>query len=226
MDSPISRRRLVGAALALPLLTLPGCAGFGGFGMEDAIRRLLTLSSQRAFARLLEENGFFAHDVARIALPPELGGNGPTTLLAILLRQPAVRERLIRQVNKAAGEAADVAAPIVLQSIRSMSIAGALSIVRGGSTAATDYLQRQMGSAIFDAMLPEVGEALRLFDNDVVTEALRVATGIDFEGLGRDVALKASQGIYRAIGREEAAIRADPSATGDPVIEAVFGILR
>jgi hypothetical protein len=83
-----------------------------------------------------------------------------------------------------------------------------------------------MGSAIFDAMLPEVGEALRLFDNDVVTQVLRVATGIDFEGLRRDVALKASQGIYRAIGREEAAIRADPSATGDPVLEAVFGILR
>src|SRR3546814_4136312 len=136
MDSPISRRRLVGAALALPLLSLSACAGFGGFGMEDAIRRLLTLSSQRAFAQLLEENGFFAHDVARNALPPELGGNAPTTLLAALLRQPPVRERLMRQVNKAAGEAENVAAPIVLESIRGMTIADALSIVRGGSTAA------------------------------------------------------------------------------------------
>lgn len=194
--------------------------------MEEAIRRLLTLSSQRAFARLLEENGFFAHDVARIALPPELGGNAPTTLLAALLQQPAVRERLMRQVNKAAGEATNAAAPIVLESIRGMSIADAPSIVRGGSTAATDYLQRRMGNAIFDAMLPEVGEALHLFDNDIVTQALRAATGIDFAGLRHDVTLKASQGIYRAIGQEEAAIRADPAATGDPVLTAVFGVLR
>mgnify|MGYP003665316054 CR=1 FL=1 len=226
MDNLISRRGLVGAAFAFPLLALSGCAGGFGFNLEEAVRRLLTVSSHRAFARLLEENGFFAHDVARVVLPPELGGNGPTTLLAALLRTPAVRERLLRQVNKAAGEAADVTAPIVLQSIRGMSIGDALSIVRGGSTAATDYLQRRMGNAIFDAMLPEVGEALRLFDSEIVSQALRATTGIDFAGLRRDVALKASQGIYRAIAQEEAAIRADPSATGDPLLGAVFGVLR
>src|SRR3546814_14886224 len=93
----------------------------------------------------------------------------------------------MRQVNKAAGEAANVAAPIVLESIRGMTIADALSIVRGGSTAATDYLQRRMGNAIFDAMLPEVDEALRPFDNDIVTQAMRAATGIDFAGLRADV---------------------------------------
>jgi hypothetical protein len=226
MDNVLSRRGLIGAALALPLLTLPGCAGGFGFGLEEAVRRLLTLSSQRAFARLLEENGFFAHDVARVVLPSQLGGSRPTTLLAALLKQPAVQDRLLRQVNRAASQAAQVAAPIVTQSIRSMTIADALSIVRGGSTAATDYLERQMGNAIFDAMLPEVGEALQLFDNQIVTQALRAATGIDFAGLRQDVAMKASQGIYRAIAQEEAAIRADPSATGDPVLRSVFRVLR
>src|SRR3546814_14001787 len=103
----------------------------------------------------------------------------------------------MRQVNKAAGEAANVAAPIVLESIRGMTIADALSIVRGGSTAATDYLQRRMGNALFDAMLPDVDEAMRLFDNDIVTQAQPAAPGIDCAGLRPDLTLKASQGVYQ-----------------------------
>ncbi len=56
MDSTLTRRSLIGAGLALPLLTLPGCAaGIGGFSLEGAIRRLLTVSSQRAFAQLVQE---------------------------------------------------------------------------------------------------------------------------------------------------------------------------
>src|SRR3546814_13514900 len=84
MDSPISRRRLVGAALALPLISLSACAGFGGLGMEDAIRRLMTLSSQRAFSQLPVVNGLFAHDMVRIALTPELGGNETPTFTEAL----------------------------------------------------------------------------------------------------------------------------------------------
>lgn len=226
MDALLNRRTVIAAGLAVPLLALPGCiGGIAGLDLQGALRRLLTLSTQRAFARLLEENGFFEHAVARVTLPPELGGGGATSLLAALLRSEAVQRRLLQQVNKAAGRAADAAAPIVLEAIRGMRFVDAVSIVRGGSTAATDYLKERMGRAVFDAMFPGVGEALRLFDSEIVTQALRAATGIDFGGLQHDVALKASEGIYRAIAQEEAAIRANPSATGDPLIATVFGLL-
>jgi hypothetical protein len=107
-----------------------------------------------------------------------------------------------------------------------MSINDAVGIVRGGPTAATDYLARSMGTAIVDAMFPGVGQALRTFDNGILNQVMRAATGINFAGLQRHVAESAAQGIYRAIGREEAAIRANPRATGDPVIAGVFGVLR
>ncbi|QPQ55254.1 DUF4197 family protein [Allosphingosinicella flava] len=42
----------------------------------------------------------------------------------------------------------------------------------------------------------------------------------------RDVAAKAATGIYRAIGREEAAIRANPASANDPLLSGVFGVLR
>jgi hypothetical protein len=223
MGPLLTRRRLLAAGLLVPALALPGCSTLGGFGFEDAIRRLLTLSSQRAFARLLRDNGFFEDEFARIPLPPQLSGAG--TIASALLRTPVVQNQLLQVMNRAAANAAEVAAPIVYDSIRIMSFADTVSLVRGGPTAATDFLERSMGNAIVDAMFPGVGNALRLFDNGVVNQLVRAATGIDFSGLQRHVADSAARGIYRAIGREEAAIRANPRGTGDPVIAGVFGVL-
>lgn len=223
MDQLLSRRGLLAAGCALPLLALPACSAIPGFGMVDALRRLLTISSQRAFARLLTDEGFFQDDVARIPLPPQLAGAG--TAAGVLLGTPAVQNQLLRLMNRAAANAAEVAAPIVYESIRSMSFSDAMSLVRGGPTAATDFLQRSMGDAIVNAMFPGVGNALRTFDNGIVNQLVRTATGIDFGGLQSHVTRSAADGIYRAIGREEAGIRANPRETGDPAIIAIFGVL-
>ena len=221
MDILLGRRDLLATACTLPLLALPGCASIGGYLFEDAIRRLLTLSSQRAFARLLQENGFFEDEVARIGLPPQLEGAG--AVASALLRTPLVRNQMLQLMNRAAADAAEAAAPVVYDAIRGMSFADAASLVRGGPTAATDLLERSMGNAIVDVMFPGVGGALRLLDSGVLNQLLRAATGVDFGLVQRHVTESAARGIYRAIGREEAAIRADPRGAGDPVIASVFG---
>ena len=223
MDQLLTRRGLIAAGCALPLLALPACNAIPGFGMVDALRRLLTISSQRAFARLLTDEGFFQDDVARIPLPPQLGGAG--NVVGALLGSSAVQNQLLRLMNRAAANAAEVAAPIVYDSIRSMSFSDAMSLVRGGPTAATDFLRQSMGDAIVRAMFPGVGNALRSVDNGAANQLLRAATGIDFAGLQGHVTRSAADGIYRAIGREEAAIRANPRSTNDPAIIAIFGML-
>lgn len=225
MEIPISRRRLIVAGgLVLPLLALPGCATrLGDFvNLEPAIRRLLTLSSQRAFERLLTEEGFFRDDVARIQPPPQLGGSAVTRTLAVALGTRAVQDRLLRVVNSAAAEGARRAAPAVYDSIRDMTIDDARSIARGGPTAATDYLARSMGERIFDAIFPGVGEALRLAEDGIIQRSLQFATGINFPGLQADVTRKTAAALYRAVGREEAAIRADPGSAGDPLLAPLF----
>jgi hypothetical protein len=224
----LSRRRLIAAGLVLPLLSLPGCATrLGDLGnLEPAIRRLLTLSAQRAFARLLIDEGFFRDDLARIQPPPQLGGRATSATLAVALGTRAVEARLLRVVNQAAEEGAQRAAPVVYASIRDMPIADAPGIVRGGPTAATDYLARSMGERIFDAIFPAAGQALRLAENGVIQRVLQVATGINSPGLQADVTRKTAASLYRAIGREEAAIRADPQASGDPVLAGAFGVRR
>lgn len=223
MDQSLTRRSLLAAACTLPLLALPACNSIPGFGMVDAIRRLLTLSSQRAFAGLLQDNGFFQNEVARIPLPPELDRAGG--IASALLGSGLVQNQLLRLMNRAAAEGAQAAAPIVYDQIRSMSFGDAVALARGGPTAATDFLERAMGDAIVDVMFPRVGSALRSLDDGVLNQVVRTATGIDFNGIQRHVTQSASRGIYRAIGREEAAIRANPRATNDPVLIGVFGVL-
>jgi len=220
----LTRRRFVLGGTALPLVTLLGCTTVGDFvgpQLATSIRRLMTVSSQRAFARLLTQEGFFADALARVDLPDELGRSG--AIAAALLRTNAVQQQLLRLMNGAAAEAAQSAAPVIYDRIRTMSITDALALARGGPTAATDYLQRQIGTAIVDAMFPRVGRALRVLDSGLVERVAQAATRLSFAGLQRHVAEEAADGIYKAIGREEARIRADPSSIDDPLLSRLFG---
>ncbi len=73
----ISRRAVLGGALGASILALPGCASMGGgFSLVDAIRRLLTLSSERAFARLVAPDGYWDDAVATMGLSNLLGTRG------------------------------------------------------------------------------------------------------------------------------------------------------
>jgi hypothetical protein len=222
----ITRRNILVAAAVTPILTLPGCASGTGFSLVEAIRRLLSLSSQRAFASLLRENGFLDDQVARIDLPDAFGGERVTNIVSAILRSGAFRSRLTKQVNRAAEKGAEIAAPMVAEAIQNISIADALSVVKGGTSAATDLLKGQMGTALITAMVPGIDRGLKLFDSAVVTEALKLATGINFAGLRDDVTQKASDAIYRTMAREEAAIRANPQGTNDPLLIGVFGLLK
>lgn len=222
----LHRRAVIGGLMAAPLLTLPGCASTPGLSLTEAIRRLLTLASQRALARLMVENGFYDSAVARIDLPPQLGGPGASSLLSRALRTGPIKDRLMRQVNRAAEKGAERAAPIVADAITSLPIEDAAAVIAGGPGAATALLERTMGRGLASAMLPAIDGGLKLFDSQVVTEALRLVSGIDLPALARDVSDRTHDAIYRAIAAEEAAIRADPAATRDPLLMAVFTISR
>ena len=223
---PVSRRTLVCTAALLPVLALPGCAGRDRFSLVDAIRRLLSLSAQRAFASLMRENGFYDDQLARISLPDALGGSRGTDVLTAVLASALFRNRLTKQVNRAAEKGAELAAPVVADAVLNMGIPDAAAIIRGGGSSATDLLKAAMGERLLGAMLPGIDRGLRLFDNAVVVEALRAATNIDFAGLRDDVTSKASEAVYRAIAREEMSIRADPASTNDPLLIAVFGLAK
>jgi hypothetical protein len=217
------RRAVLGLGAAAGLLALPGCSSLPGLSLTEAVKRLLTLSSQNAFAILLQPNGFFDSQVARISVPDSLGGSRVTSIATALLRSRPIQDRLLKQVNRAAETGAELAAPIVAETIRNMSIADAVAIINGGPRAATSLLQGQLGNTLVDRMLPGIGNGLKLFDNEIINLVLSQATNVDFSSISRDVTNKVSDAIYRSIGAQEEAIRANPRATNDPLLIAVLG---
>ena len=219
----MNRRNLLLAGLALPLVGgLSACTTGGGFSLTEAIRRLLSLSSQQAFATLLQPGGFYDSQVARIALPQQFASSGG--LLGQVLTSSAVRTQLQRSLNGFAEDGARRAAPVVTNAIQNMSITDALSIVRGGPTAATGALEGQIGTGVLSAMSPAVGDAIRLANNAVVSRAVQAVSGYDMGALANDVTTGAARGIWNAIGAEETKIRANPRATNDPLLMAVFAL--
>lgn len=225
MTTP-NRRHILLTGAAIATLALPGCQSVPGFSLTEAIRRLLTLSSQNAFALLLQPGGFYDSSVARIALPDRFGGNSGAGILSAVLQSRTFRDRLQRQLNRAAEKGAERAAPLVADAVRNISIEDAASIVRGGPRAATDFLRGKMGIALVDAMLPGVSDGLRLFDDQIISQAVRSVTGFDIGALAQDITRKTDDAIWAAIGLEESNIRADPQRTNDPLLIGVFGLLR
>ena len=219
-----TRRQILWSGAALVTFALPGCQSLPAFSLTEAIRRLLTLASQNAFALLLQPNGFYDSSVARIALPERLGEGG--TILSAVLQSRTFRERLQHQLNRAAEKGAERAAPMVADAVRNVSIEDAAALVRGGPQAATAFLRGKMGAALIEAMLPGISDGLRLFDDQVIAQAVRSVTGFDIAALAQDITRKADNAIWAAIGLEEAGIRADPRKTNDPLLIGVFGLLK
>lgn len=224
MTMHLNRRHLLISGAAVATLTLPGCQSFPALSLTEAIRRLLTLSSQAAFAMLLQPNGFYDSQVARIDLPEKFGGRTGTNILAVVLQSRTFRDHLQRQLNRAAEKGAERAAPLVAEAVRTISIEDAAAIVHGGGRQATLFLRQAMASSLSDAMFPGITEGLRLFDDQVISQAVKAVSGFDLAALSSDITSKAENAIWNAIGSEEERIRANPQSTNDPLLIGVFGL--
>lgn len=216
------RRTVLAGMLASGALALPGCSSLGGFSLVDAIRQLLFLSSSRAFARLTADGGYWDDGVKELGLESFLGNRGG--VLASILTSTVFKNRLDNAFADIAEEASDRAAPVVADAVRVIGVENAVALVRGGPTAATAFLRGEMGDALVETMVPEVGQALRIAQEPLVGQLLASLTGVDVSGVATSFSGTVNNVIWDEIGREEAAIRTDPQSTGDPLLIGVFGL--
>ncbi|TAD81922.1 MAG: DUF4197 domain-containing protein [Sphingomonadales bacterium] len=222
--TPTTRRSLLaGAAGAGALLLLPACASTGGgFSMEEAVRRLLLLAAENAFARLTAPGGYWDDQVAQLGLGSVLGTRGD--VLSRILTSALVKDRLEERFASFAIDASFRAAPVVTDAIRMIGFGNAIALVRGGPDAASTFLRGEVGPALVDAVVPELGQAMRLSRDPLVGQALSALTGVDVAGVADRFGRQIDDAIWGEIGREEAAIRANPQSTRDPLLIGVFGL--
>jgi hypothetical protein len=217
----VSRRSLLVGAMGAAVITLPGCATTGGgYSLTEAIRRLLLLSSERAFARLVAPGGYWDDQVAAIGLSGLLGTRG--NVVANILTSALFKNRLESAFADIAVDGAERAAPLVADAVRTISIQNALALLNGGPNAATGFLRGQMGSTLVEAIVPELGQAMRLTQEPLVGQLLTSLTGVDVAGVSRNFAAAIDNAVWQEIGVEEGAIRANPRSTNDPLLIAVL----
>jgi hypothetical protein len=220
--SNMSRRRLLrSGGVAALALGLPACATYPGYSLTEAVRRLLLTASENAFYRLTEPGGYWDQRIAGIGLGDTLGVRGD--VLTRILTSTLFKQRLEDAFADLAIEASFRAAPIVTDAVRVIGLANAVDLVQGGPRAATSALRGELGGRLIDELVPELGEAIRVASDPLVAELLNAATGTDIGGMAQRLAGEVDEAIWTEIGNEEAAIRADPRSTGDPVLIEVFG---
>ena len=168
--------------------------------------------------------GYWDQQVAQIGLNRFFGNRG--NVLANILTSTLFKSRLEGVVAGMAVDASYRAAPIVADAVRTIGYANAVDLIRGGPTAASSFLRQQMGAALIEAMVPEVGQALRVAQDPLIGQLIAGLTGVDLGGMATTFSRTVDDAIWSEIGREEAAIRADPAATRDPVLIGVFGATR
>ena len=222
-NSRVARRGFIIGAGAAGLLALPGCASMGGYSLVEVVRRLLMRSADNAFARLIAPGGFWDSQVARIDLPEVFGARGG--IAQSILTSPLFRDRLQRQLNGIAERGAERAAPVVADAVRTIGIANAQAIIRGGPSAATGFLRDAMGDALIAAMIPPLEGALRVANDPILMQAIGALVGVDLTGVARSVSGKANDAIWSQIALEESLIRANPGATNDPMLIAALKAL-
>jgi hypothetical protein len=125
-----------------------------------------------------------------------------------------------------------MAKPLLIDAVKSMSVADAKNILAGGETSVTDFFRAKTAAPLAVKFLPivkSVTDRSGLASKYNATVAQVAALNIvpeqqsTVEGY---VTHRALDGLFYMIGEEEKAIRRDPIGAGSKIIGKVFGSLN
>ncbi len=189
------------------------------------LREALRIGTGRAIERVGVRDGYLASRLIRIHLPEEL------ETMAEALRKIGFRrqvDELEVAMNRAAEQAAGEALDIFGTAIGDLTIADAFAILRGGDTAATDYLRDQTTAPLrqrFEPIIANKMEKVGLYRT-----YNRLADAYNNLPLTRRPALdledylteRALDGLFTTLAEEETRIREDPVARTTELLRKVF----
>lgn len=195
---------------------------------SSGVKAALEKGSLAAVAKLGVPNGFLNNDKVKIQLPPILEQARP------LLRMTGGGQQLdelVVSMNRAAEAAVPMAKPLLLNAVRSMSVADAKQILTGGDTSVTDFFRDKTSAQLAVQFLPAVKKVTDRSDlsgkyNSAMGQVSKLGFAKQQATVEDYVTHRALDGLYTMIGDEEKAIRRDPLGTGSNILGKVFGALH
>ncbi len=193
---------------------------------EDGLREALRIGTGRAVDRVGRDGGFLGDAALRIEVPEKL--DDLSHALRVVGRGDLVDE-FVTSMNRAAEAAAPLATDVFVDTIRGMTFADAMTIIRGSEHEATDYFRANAGprlaglfGPIVDRKLDEVG-ATRSF-NELMERINRMPlVERPVFDLEQYVTGRALDGLFDALADEELRIRRDPAARTTELLRKYFG---
>ena len=190
----------------------------------DGLKTALRLGTDSATNKLSAVNGFYKDALVKIVMPPEAQKVEKT------LRDVGfggVVDKAVLSMNRAAEDASKYVGNIFVDAIKQMTIQDAFSILRGGNTAATDYLKEKTTAQLTAAFKPIISKSLDKTDatkywSDVFSTYNRFANKPVNTDLTAYVTEKALNGLFYKIGLEEQQIRENPAARVTAILKKVF----
>ena len=192
----------------------------------DGMKQALVQGTEKGVAVLSVTNGYFGNADMKIVFPPEASVMEPK-LRSLGLGNKV--DEFILSLNRAAEDAAATGAkPIFNTGINGMVVKGAINIINGGNDAATNYFKQATKDQLaapyqikIQASLDKVG-ATKLWAS--LATAYNKLPGVQKQNpdLTKYVTLKAIDGLFIMIAKEELKIRKDPAARTSDLLKKVF----
>ena len=224
------RRLLV--ALSLMTVMLPVQAlSLGELSNAEVVaglKQALEQGAGKAVSKLGMQDGFFGDPKVKIPLPESVQRAERVMRMFGMGKQA---DEVILRMNRAAEAAVPEAKALLINSVKQMSVADAMSILTDGDDAATQYFRRTTATPMAEKFLPIVQKAMA--DVELAQQYNRFAeTGAKYGLVKKDqanleqyVTQKTLDGVYFMMAEEERAIRKNPMQQANSLLKKVFGAL-
>ena len=192
------------------------------------VKEALSKGADYAVASLGKNGGFLGNDKVKIPLPGYLQ-KAESALRMFGMGKQA--DQLVETMNHAAENAVAVAKPVLVESIKKMSVQDAKGILTGGDDSVTQYFKRTSTDQLTAKFMPivkkETGK-LQLADQYNQFAGKAASAGlVDKKDADIDsyVTQKAMDGLFLMIAEEEKKLRSNPLGAGSDLLKKVFGAL-
>ena len=194
--------------------------------VSSGLKEALTVATTTVAKQIGAKDGYFGDAQIRIPLPGVLG-DAQKRLKPFGMSGPL--DDLQMRMNRAAETAAPTAQKLVVDAVKSMTIEDAVSVLRGGDTAATDFLRKKTEPSLRKAFRPYVDKelatsgTLTALDGAVSKYGAGIAPTDTHSWLADHAVSGALDGLFYYVAREERAIRHDPVKRTSDLLKRVFG---